>query len=103
LASTLNNPFWDWAVVGLFYSALHYVEGYFRAKKVPLPPKMDHGKRLTLVESIPDLIPISADYRELYNESRDARYDPFITFNQADVTRLRKNLDTVKATITPVL
>jgi hypothetical protein len=103
LVSTLDNPFWDWAVVGIFYAAVHYIHAYLSAKAIPLPPEMNHGKRMTLIERIADLKPMFYEYREIYNESRDARYDPLITFGQKDVARLKGNLEKVKAAILPHL
>jgi hypothetical protein len=101
--STLGNPFWDWAVIGLFYAALQYIDGYFAAKNVPLPSNMDHTKRLTLVQRYSGLKPIFNDYSELYNESRYARYDPGITFDQRDVNRLKTNLKNIKDRLAPEL
>ena len=41
------------------------------------------------------------NYRELLNESREARYEPASTFNQNDVTRVQRSLDTIKKAVLP--
>jgi hypothetical protein len=87
----------------LFYSAVHYVHSYLSAKNVPLPLKMDHAKRLTMVERFADLKPLYDDYRELYDQSRYARYDPAVPFSQNDVARLQKNLEVIKNRIEPLI
>jgi hypothetical protein len=97
--STLANPFWDWQVTGLFYAAVHYVHVYLEANRVALPVKMNHEKRLALVEK--HLSGVFDDYRELMNESRDARYRPELPFSQTDVQRLQKNLNAIKGAAMP--
>jgi hypothetical protein len=92
--STLGNPFWDWKVTGLFYVAVHHVHVYFESKHVTLPLKMNHEKRLTLVEW--HLSEIFEDYRELLSNSRYARYEPAHSFSQDDVQKLEKRLEKIK-------
>ena len=98
--SSLGNPFWDWAVVGVFYAALHYVEAYLATKNIH---SGSHPLRDSHVQRDPSLRAIYAKYRELKDESRDARYDAAVIFSQADVKRLQANLDTIKNLINPLL
>ena len=99
MVSSISDPFWDWKITGLFYSAVHYIQTYFEAKKVTLPPVMQHKKRLTLVKW--HLPTIYKAFEDLYNDSRDARYEADITFTEKDVLELEKKLQAVKAAITP--
>jgi hypothetical protein len=97
--STLNNPFFDWQVTALFYAALHYIQGYFVAKGVN-PPPSTHTIRNNHVANDKKLAAIYVDYRELQDESRSSRYG-VIAPNQADVTRLKGNLNTIKNLVMP--
>jgi hypothetical protein len=102
LGTELGNPFWDWAVSGNFYAALHYVEAYFANRKPPLHPAT-HQLRDSHIHADAKLSAIYVDYRQLKDESRDARYDASIAFTQADVTRTRTCLDRIKAVVVPLL
>jgi hypothetical protein len=101
LVSTLDNPFWDWKACVMFYAAVHYVHSYLAAKKVTLPTHMDHKKRLTLVQW--HLRPIYKDYEDLYNDSRDARYEADVMFSKLEVQQLEKKLESIKKVILPHL
>lgn len=61
----------DWAITGLFYSALHYVDAYLVSKGHSAE---DHKTRLWFVESTKELKPIYANYRAMYDYSINARY-----------------------------
>lgn len=97
-----GNPFWDWAVTAIFYAALHYVEAYFANQVPPLHPGA-HQVRNSTVQKDARLTAIYVDYRQLEDESRDARYDAAMTMTQADVTRLKRNLERIKAVVIPLL
>ncbi len=99
LVSTLDNPFWDWAIIGTFYAALHHIEAYLATKGIHGPT---HPIRDSHIQRDANLKAIYVDYRELENESRDARYD-VIEFKQADVRRLQGNLETIKKVILPLI
>jgi hypothetical protein len=102
LVSTLDNPFWDWKISAMFYSALHYVESYFAVKKIVHPiPKPNHSSRLPLVKK--HLFTIYKDYQDLYNDSRDARYEADMMFSQREVRQDQEKLDAIKAVILPVV
>jgi hypothetical protein len=101
MVSALGDPFCDWKICGMFYAAVHYVHSYFAAKKVTLPVKMDHKKRLTLVQW--HLRKIYKDYEELYNNGRDARYEADLTFTLKEVQQLEKKLESIKAEIMPFI
>jgi hypothetical protein len=101
-ASSLQNPFWDWAVTGTFYAAVHYVEAYL-AKHNPPVHSRNHNVRDSNVQGDAVLSTIYDDYRELKNECHDARYQAHITFTQGDVQRLQANLDAVKRAVVPLI
>ncbi len=98
-ASTLDAPSWDWAVSGLFYSALHYVEAYLATKNVHSgshPVRDSHIQKDTVLKTV------YKSYRELKDESRTARYD-VVQFSPVDVKRLTATLDQVKRVIFPLI
>lgn len=100
--STLGNPFWDWAVTGKFYAALHYVEAYLATKRPPVHSR-NHAVRDSNIHDDPVLRPIYVDYRELESECHDARYDASLIFSQGDVERLEKNLDKIRKLLEPLI
>jgi uncharacterized protein (UPF0332 family) len=83
--SELDNPFWDWAVAGTFYAALHYVDGFLMLSGID-PPR--HSDRNSIIESNPTLSKIWLEYKQLYNDSKLARYE-IHKFTQEDVRLLR--------------
>ncbi len=78
----------------MFYAALHYIQGYFVAIGMS-PPPSTHKIRNNHVSNDKKLSAIYVDYRELQDESRSSRYG-VIAPDQADVTRLQGNLNTIK-------
>ena len=84
-----NTEFHDWAVIGLFYSALHYVDAYLATQG--LENISNHGVRLNEVSRAENpLFPIYPYYRHLYQWSRWVRYD-LIPCDKAEVEQLRDN------------
>ena len=78
-ASTLNQDsryvnYRDWVVTGYFYSAIHYVEAYL-ASKMPAVHSTDHRARDAEVGSDQVLLSIYDEYRELKDDSTNARYN----------------------------
>ncbi len=102
LVTSLQNPFWDWAVTGTFYAAVHYVEAYFSKNKPPIH-STSHKDRDSRIQRDQKLKAVYNSYRELQNESRDARYSAHIVFTQDDVKRLQVNLQEVKNLISPLI
>ncbi len=64
--------FHDWVVTITFYAALHYIEADF-AQKSHIGHSTSHRERNRLVQREYNL-QIYRSYRELYNNSRIARY-----------------------------
>ena len=102
LADQLDNPFWDWAVTAVFYTAVHYVEAYF-ASRVPARHLPNHTIRDNYIHHDRTLNVIHDDYRQLYDESRSARYDAGMTFTQADVGIAKGCLERIKKVVLPLL
>ena len=82
--STEHFP--DWEIVGLFYSALHYVDAYL-ARQLSKHPN-SHEDRIKSMAMIMELRAVSRDFFNLYDRSRDARYN-LIPFTRLNVQRLR--------------
>ena len=68
-----NAPFIDWAVIGIFYESVHWVEAFLATKN---GHSSTHTKRKTsIVNYESELQPIWGDYIQLERDSRNARYD----------------------------
>ncbi len=70
----------DWSATCLFYAAVHYVNAYFKKANIPIPrrhssPDPKTPGRLNIVQQDPTLSAIYDPYRNLDDESRDARYE----------------------------
>jgi uncharacterized protein (UPF0332 family) len=62
----------DWAIVMLFYSAVHYIDSVLAVKN--RHPK-DHTSRDSAIENHGTLSAVYNDYRRLKDGSREARYE----------------------------
>jgi hypothetical protein len=85
------SPFLDWAVTGLFYSALHYCRAVMARNKftnVSTYPQEDRlFATLAPLKRRPDIF---SDYRALKDDSRAVRYDMWGP-SLNDVADLRSN------------
>ena len=77
----------DWAIVGLFYAALHLVDACML--KYGYKPD-NHQVRFNAIGKIQALKGIYSDYRALSDYSRNARYD-MKKFNTEEVTYAQEN------------
>lgn len=88
----LTTEFLGWAVTAIFYSGLHYVDGYLATKSTD--PKFSHPDthevRTSLVARESNLRPIWPHYRRLKDKSEAARYR-VKRFTQAEVKGLKEN------------
>lgn len=101
--SSLATPYWDWAVTGLFYAAVHYVMAYLATRNIH--PVL-HQVRNSQIHRDAILNPLYIDYRELQNNSEDARYMervPITAFSEQDAKQLMQKLDRIKAVVLPLL
>lgn len=95
----LNTQFLDWAVTAIFYSGLHYFDGYLAAKSVDprLAHPPTHDVRTPLVARESNLRHIYSNYRRLKDESEAARYR-VKHFIKANVEAIKeKEFETLKS------
>ena len=73
-----TSPFNEWAVVVLFYISMHYIDAVLgrdtQLNKVLRDPQT-HFTRKAAISKCSDLAPIASMYLNLYDRSRDARYN----------------------------
>jgi hypothetical protein len=98
LVRELNNPYWDWAITITFYAALQYVEAFLARKAIH---SRNHELRDDNIQRDPVLRRIYDDYRQLKDDSHDARYDARISHTQSDYGFAKGYLDNIKAVILP--
>jgi hypothetical protein len=82
-----GNSYFDWAAVGLFYAALHYVDSYFLFKYNRR--HNNHKSRNGEISYEKNLKQIFSNYMLLYDMSRNVRYELFKP-NKNDVEQLFK-------------
>lgn len=87
----------DWAVTGLFYAALHYVDAYLaRANMHPAV----HEERDRMIKADPKILSVRSHYGRLKDRSSDARCNPS-RFAAPDITELRtRDLEPIKGALT---
>jgi hypothetical protein len=78
----------DWALTGMFYSALHLVDAYLAKKNLSVP---DHKTRTNYIHKISDLRSFYDDYRILYDYSVNARYKMH-TFSEENINDTYKKI-----------
>jgi len=67
------QPRIDWALIALFYSAMHYVEAYFANRNTHI---RSHTARDNAIGRDPNLRKIFAEYQDLKFYGYNARYEP---------------------------
>lgn len=102
-ASATQNPYWDWAITGMFYSATHFIEAYLATVGIHFT---SHSLRESYVGKDVKLRPIYKDFRELRFKSEDARYMeevPPTQYKEKDAQDLMGNLQRIKAALLPLI
>lgn len=61
----------DWAITGIFYSAVHLIEAFLASKGIHVE---DHKERARHIALLKELKPLFQYYRALYDYSVNARY-----------------------------
>jgi hypothetical protein len=89
----------DWAVIILFYSAVHQVEAYFATTG---KHSKNHKHRDSGIEGDRNVRPIFKDYGFMKAYSVNARYLMPI-FTSTTVDNVKKRLDNIKAHVAPLL
>jgi hypothetical protein len=82
----------EWAITAQFYAALHYVSAFFALTN---RFHASHGTRLRAIEKDPVLCNLYDDYQELYNISRDARYE-CMNLRPGHLTFAKNKLEAIK-------
>jgi len=82
----------EWAITAHFYAALHYVAAYFASSG---QYHASHGTRLRDIKKHPILSTIYDEYQDLYNISRDARYE-CMNLQLGHLVFAQKRLEAVK-------
>lgn len=103
LSIHLKEPFSDWAITGMFYSAAHFVEAYLATVGIHFTK---HSLRESWVYRDAKLKPIHRDLRTLRTHSEDARYmdkAPPTSFKQKNVDTLRPHLEAIKKLVIPLI
>lgn len=67
-----STPFTDWAVTGMFYESVHWVEAFLATKPHHSGSHAERKTNMTNYES--ELLPIWKDYIQLERDSRNTRY-----------------------------
>lgn len=71
-----GQKFYDWEVIALFYSALHYIDAYLATLT---PPILDPGSHRWRNKFVTQHLPsVAVDYGKLFQLSKDARYGPTV-------------------------
>lgn len=91
-----QTSYYDWAVVSLFYEALHLVEAYADAQYGQ--DNDTHQQRMRFMKMDSVLKRIWAEYKYLKDTSESARYGTR-QFSSADYEKSRKRLKTVRKEI----
>jgi hypothetical protein len=99
LVTQMNRDHIHWAVVALFYSALHWVDAFLAIGSVH-PEK--HFERQEYLSRDPNLHCIIKPYRQLEDDSREARYE-LASYNDNYVTHLRGLLRQIRNVLEPML
>jgi len=90
----------DWALIMLFYAAMHYIEAYLATLGQHL---RSHTTRDAFVGRDPNLKTIYAEYRDLKFYGYTARYEVY-AFQAEDVTNhAAKHFATIKANLQSLL
>ncbi|MEO8370661.1 MAG: hypothetical protein ABI806_15870 [Candidatus Solibacter sp.] len=100
ISMTLDSPAKiDWALVILFYSAMHYVEAYLAGLGQHL---RSHTTRDAYIGREAQLRTIYVEYSDLKYYAYNARYE-MAEFAQSDVAAAVASLATVKSHISSIL
>jgi len=89
------DRFADWAITGLFYSALHYIEAYFACRG---RHSGDHRARDSDIWRDTSLQGLYTPYSELKNASTTARYR-VVSLTAQDLADSHQSLDTIRTEI----
>lgn len=95
-----NSPFTDWALSGMFYESVHWVEAYLSIKGCHSGKHSDRSRNMRSFRS--DLRPIQTDFDTLKQDSETARYKCY-KHTADEVRQLIPLVDNIKNHISPLL
>lgn len=102
MASTLDlsvSSAPNWAIIMIFYAAVHYVEAYLFTQGIDSPL---HGARDTAIQRDAKIKTIWRPYERLKSASEFARYEATF-FTPTQINYLKPNLEQIKTVINPLL
>jgi hypothetical protein len=91
-----------WSLVFLFYSALHFVDGYLKTK-APHFFIANHGARSSAIRGAPELNAAASAYRALQALSEQVRYDPVFRPSIANFEAAKRYFEKVRSVVEPKL
>ncbi len=89
-----DTAFTDWAVIGMFYESLHWVEAFLDTKGYH---SGGHHKRAqNMVRYDSDLGAIQADYNKLKQDSEECRYECSVILTAEEARQYIPFVDHIK-------
>jgi uncharacterized protein (UPF0332 family) len=90
-----SSPYLDWALTGIFYSAIHYIEAALATRgKHPF----SHSERNTLIHLHIKNNDVYDDHRDLMEDSRDGRYK-CIVVSEDTINESKLKLEKIKTNL----
>lgn len=96
-----STAYLDWAVVAIFYAALHHVESYLVTTSVG--NANGHGDRRNKIRNDPQIASLSKPYQELRRRCDDARYYLVPFQPQAVLDLFQDEFQKIKTQITSLI
>lgn len=90
----------DWAVTGMFYTAIHYVEAYMAKQGVH---SAFHSRRDSAIQQDKKLCIIYDDFNDLKNDSIQARYQGYAFPLEEILARIQPSLNNVRGHVLSLL
>ncbi len=95
-----SSPFIDWALTGMFYESVHWVEALLASKSYHSGKHSERARNMRFFKS--DFKPIQTDYDILKQDSETARYECYKHTTQ-DARQLIPLVDNIKSHISKLL
>lgn len=95
-----SNPFVDWALIGMFYESVHWVEAFLATKRFHSGTHGERSRNMHLFQS--ELKVIQTDYDLLKQDSETARYNCY-KHTDAEVRQCIPLADNIKSHISLLL
>ena len=95
-----TSSFLDWAVTGMFYEGVHWVEAYLAKSSFH---SVNHGSRMMYMRHDTMLNAISKDMERLKFDSENARYQCY-KFTKKDISGdIIPRVDQIKNLVEPII